>query len=145
MHRRSDRSSGIIHLTITGAESLGQVQQLFPSQKEMSESKCCRSSRVTCLHVGSAGPSPPLLKDQGTGRRLVLHDLPKEGVVAKASGHWKPVFVLKPARVFHSLALQESNVAVQTSATAACRRSQRARCCVTQQGWGSQAIPGLIA
>lgn len=49
MHRRSDRSSGITHLTITGAESLGQVQQMFPSQKETSENKCCRSSRVTCL------------------------------------------------------------------------------------------------
>lgn len=38
----------------------------------------------------------------------MLHDPPKEGVVAEASGHWKPAFVLKPARVFHSLALQES-------------------------------------
>lgn len=60
------------------------------------------------LHVGSAGPSPPLLKDQDTRRGEVLHDLPKGGVMAKVVGHWKPVFVLKPARVFHSLALQES-------------------------------------
>jgi len=50
----------------------------------------------------------PPSKDQDSRRGEVLHDLPKGGVVAKVLGHWKPVFVLKPARVFHSLALQES-------------------------------------